>query len=492
MGSTASSLRAQWTNPGDILSLLLLVGGDIVQKAVAQLVGYRVRLPGSSYSLSITPIAFSFGWAAYAFSNLLSAVGDMRLMPLSDSPSILVNSSNGFTREVRSWALGRLLRDHEARHAIDPRPIEDGGRAESIRVDIFHLGPVTSPEPDFVWWLGWATLVLQFIIAVIPWAVYGNWAVMLLTLCGTLLAALTCAMPQWVEEKWAGSKLQREKITCLTRGNGHFHVMVFIGDAGSWNLEQLSTSVFRSRPETRWVSLVLAVAWTALLISVSGLEEQTWFLVAIGSIGMLQNILAAGITRDPSASNFHISKSERAPTIIGRRQQLKDDPSSHVDLDEDMEALADVAAWVAHHVKHGDLEHGQSASVDKPIMPSWVSSMSKKDGVPEWLEPLPPSTHNSLPVPRKATTDSFSKGKKESEIIYAIGVHGALIELEKWVPTAGLAMVPIFFPSGLVFEEKSVRDNVHKKFWKRAFHTVTIRRKAEAKRRAEQRRVPTN
>jgi hypothetical protein len=59
-------LGAQWLNPGDILSILLLLGPDIVQGAVAQMAGR-----------TITPVAFSFGWVAYAASALLNAVGGM-------------------------------------------------------------------------------------------------------------------------------------------------------------------------------------------------------------------------------------------------------------------------------------------------------------------------------------------------------------------------------------------------------------------------------
>lgn len=58
--NTAGSLRKQWSNPGDILSLLLLIGGDTVQKAIAQLVGYTLSPFGSNgLSIGITPVAFS-------------------------------------------------------------------------------------------------------------------------------------------------------------------------------------------------------------------------------------------------------------------------------------------------------------------------------------------------------------------------------------------------------------------------------------------------
>jgi len=42
--------REQWTYPSDIFSLLLILGGDVVARALAQLAGSHV-----------TPVAFSFG-----------------------------------------------------------------------------------------------------------------------------------------------------------------------------------------------------------------------------------------------------------------------------------------------------------------------------------------------------------------------------------------------------------------------------------------------
>ncbi|KAI0137999.1 hypothetical protein F4776DRAFT_70092 [Hypoxylon sp. NC0597] len=169
MAITTSELRSQWANPGDILSLLLLIGSDIVQKAIAQLVGYRISLYGyKSRSLSIAPVAFSFGWVAYGFSNLLSAAGDMRLMPTSDCPSLLLNCSNGFIRINQSWVLGRLLRDHEIRYNVDPRSKDEGGRAESIRIGIFNLLPVSRPTCALAWWFVWVTLLAQVMIAIIP------------------------------------------------------------------------------------------------------------------------------------------------------------------------------------------------------------------------------------------------------------------------------------------------------------------------------------
>lgn len=470
MGNTANELQSQWSNPSDILSLLLLIGSDIVQKAIAQLTGFMFSVPGTrGTGISINPVALSFGWVAYAFSNLLAAAGDMRLMPASDCPSVVVTCSNGFVRENRSWVLGRLLRDHETRCGINPRLKAEGGREESIRIDIFHLGPVSSPALDLAWWLGLATLLIQLGIALVPWVLDGDWAVMMITLCGNLLVIITCAMPQWEDEKWAGRRLERGDITCLTRGNGHLHIMVFIGMPGSWALETLATSIVIPRPETRWVSLLLAVLWTCLLISISGLEDNTWFLVAIGGIGMLQNVFAAGTTRAPSASRIPITKFSRAPTIIGRRGACPDVDDSDINLEKDIEEVKDVLASSGLNT---------AASLAKPPkMPKWLHTMSKEDGVPGWLEPLKPEPPGDA-GPSRETSDT----------IYAVGVHGALMELEKWVPTAGLAMVPIFFPTSLRYEDERIRNQVHKRFWRRAYSTQSVRKRAEAKRRAEERR----
>jgi len=141
--------------------------------------------------------------------------------------------------------------------------------------------------------------------------IYDDWGIMMVVLSGNLLAAITCALPQWAQEKWASRKLKVDKVTCLTHGNGHLHIMVFIGSKDSWDLESLATGISVPRPETRWISLALAILWTCLLISVSGLKEHTWFLVGIGGIRMLQNVFAAGKSRKPSASNFYITKLPR-------------------------------------------------------------------------------------------------------------------------------------------------------------------------------------
>lgn len=111
-------------------------------------------------------------------------------------------------------------------------------------------------------------------------------------------------------------------------------------------------------------------------------------------------------------------------------------------------------------------------------MLQWLATMSENDGVPSWLEPLKPEQ-----------LDQARTAREPDDTIYAVGVHGALVELEKWVLTAGLAMVQRFFPASLRYEDKRVRDNVHKKFWQRAYHIQSIRKRAGERRRAEEKTI---
>lgn len=49
-GLPSQELSDQWKNPADVFSILLILGGDVVGRALAQLAGNR-----------ITPVTFSFG-----------------------------------------------------------------------------------------------------------------------------------------------------------------------------------------------------------------------------------------------------------------------------------------------------------------------------------------------------------------------------------------------------------------------------------------------
>lgn len=329
MTSTAASVSSQWRNPSDILSVLLIIGGDVIQKALAQLSGD-----------SVVPVAFSFGWVAYSFTTLMSVVGDGRLMPPPDHLVKVINAANGNSRENRSWVLGRLLRDFES-----PLPANIGLHATVFQATEKEAG---KPEKDGYWISGLVLMLIQLGIAAIPWGLYNDWGVFLVTACGTVLALLTGSLPQWRFEKWA-CRRDSKKTVILTGGNGTRHVMVIQGVGKGLDLEDLAAadsprlrrwSKCRNRPTnlsdcnkhgtvqkdsdqkdirmlgslpvalqiTQVLCVVLAALWIVFLITVAGLKDYAWFLLAIGGLGMIQNVVIAGASRKIGTTGIHLKK----------------------------------------------------------------------------------------------------------------------------------------------------------------------------------------
>jgi hypothetical protein len=124
---TGSQLAGQWENPSDVLSVLLIIGGDIVQKALAQTSG--------GY---FTPVCFSFGWVAYSLNALISIIGDGRLLPEPDHTVKVFNLKNGYVRENRNWIIGRVLRDNTIR-LNKTRPLGGNG----IRISVYDACDTT-------------------------------------------------------------------------------------------------------------------------------------------------------------------------------------------------------------------------------------------------------------------------------------------------------------------------------------------------------------
>lgn len=329
-GSVSSQLKLQWSNPSDILSLLLLVGGDVIQKALAQSTGYR-------YST----VTFSFGWVAYSFNALLSAIGDGKLVPEPDCSAVVVNTRNNYTRTNRSWMLGRMVRDvdywihHDTRQGLaellararrrqehvfpiektqKTQPFKPSSRVamQGLCVTIYQArcGPVAHPvRNDALCVMGPLVSILQLGIAAIPCGLYLEWQTLVITACGTILAYVTGILPQWSNEKWACRILDirhADKTVALTRGNGSQHVIIIIGAEGCPDLEDLATSEGSPDSLTEAWSLASLCLWIALLISVSGIKSNTWYLVAVGAIGIIQNIYVAGAKRSPEALGIHL------------------------------------------------------------------------------------------------------------------------------------------------------------------------------------------
>lgn len=100
---TNSRIREQRKNPSDILSVLLIIGPEVVSVALAQFYGSPFK-----------PVAFSFGWVAHAYLFLLNTAGRLRLRPDADFSYILVYcATDPRDFENASWILGRILKRYE-------------------------------------------------------------------------------------------------------------------------------------------------------------------------------------------------------------------------------------------------------------------------------------------------------------------------------------------------------------------------------------------
>lgn len=328
--SSVSQLRQTWVNPTGTISVLLILGGDVVQKALAQLVGGR-----------LTPVSFSFGWVAYAVGAVVSAVGENKLMPPSpDCKAYVVNGNNGYVRENQSWILGRMMRDYEdwmdknIKQALEDlldkshrdniqkweeeikKPEKFSGRQSArpsrpsqagICISIYDAGvdkqghPIPpTPALGFFIYSGYAIMLLQLGIAAIPLGLSGDFAILMYTVAGNLLSLFTGTLKQWHREKWSCRQTEEtsRKVTIVTRGNGAQHAIVIRNRGISFNLEDLATGARPSDAQmnrhTRVCIIALAALWIVLLISVSGQNTDQWYLMAIGAIGTLHNIYLAG------------------------------------------------------------------------------------------------------------------------------------------------------------------------------------------------------
>lgn len=340
-GSTAESQRQQWTAPGDIFSVLLILGGDVVQLALANLAG--------GY---LTPLTFSFGSVAYAISAVLSAIGENRLMRCPPEVSLqIINLKSGYRRANQSWVLGRLFQTYTFWMPKDVAekannvcafkvPADEEARSSTMDMQIHRAAlciaiynwsdsrSVGIPSRDWVWWSGVVMTAIQLGISAIPLGVEGDWSILLVTAAGNILSYASGSLPQWRREKWDAQKLNAEKQVALTRGNGSHHVIIVHGLRGELDLEALAAGWTSDMTSTRFFTFVLAIMWLALLITSTGIKTNTWYLLAIGGLGMLHNLLVAGTPRYPPSLGLPIelvkisSEHGEIPAVFGEEKVM--------------------------------------------------------------------------------------------------------------------------------------------------------------------------
>jgi hypothetical protein len=148
-------------------------------------------------------------------------------------------------------------------------------------------------------------ILLQLIISMIPILLHGNWSIFFLTAAGNILAIFTASLKEWRLERYKARR-KAKFAYAITRGNGHPHVFVIKPGEGpndpGLNLEDLAGSISKADRSTRVKTFVLASFWIVFLIAAGGSKDDTWFLLGVGVLGMIQNVWEAGRHR-PSPSH---------------------------------------------------------------------------------------------------------------------------------------------------------------------------------------------
>lgn len=262
-----------------------------------------------------------------------------------DCASVVINAKSGYVRSNTSWILGRVIRDYETwmpvsartelNHCLDeihafqqknakPGEIIPRPKRAGILVSVFRASKVKKagePDIDAVWASGVVIAVIQLGIACIPLGLFGDWSILLITAFGIILSFTSGSLPQWKREKWY-CRRNMDQDYILTRGNGAHHALVVLGDGQGLNFEDLAaadsnTETVTSR-RTRTLLLVLAALWIALLICSAGLTQNTWFLLAVGGLGIVHNAAVAGWPRRPENFGIHLEPEKfiAAPKVM--------------------------------------------------------------------------------------------------------------------------------------------------------------------------------
>lgn len=361
---TAQSLQNTWANPAQVVSVLMILAGDIVGAALENLSGP-----------TITPVVFSFGWVSYAHRAFTNAIALQSLLtpPNPDQTDYVVDCGTGRVRVNRSWLLEKALKDSEYWKPNEVKE-EEAKQAEICSKNVLmgsenekkkeyqELSEVILPDHpltiaiytasrayrpgttshDMLWYSGLLIALVQLGIASIPCALNGRWSILMITGAGTILAFATGTLPQFGAEKWKAPN-NTKKTVAVVRGalEEATSILVVRGEGVGLDLEDLARgesykSVVINRqgrietqmawPWTRIATGFLAACWIVLLLTMSGLRYDNWYLLAVAGLGLVQNAWVAANPRNPGARGLHLDYQScvSAESTLHALLQLKD------------------------------------------------------------------------------------------------------------------------------------------------------------------------
>lgn len=158
-----------------------------------------------------------------------------------------------------------------------------------------------------LWVFAWAVIVVQWVVACIPLFRDHDAFTLVLTSSGTFLALSCGSLRRWSEEKWC-CRANTKQNFALLEGNGGQHLMVLYGNGVGLNFEDLAGGRVSRGTKPVVYTLIQALLWVVLLIAIAREGGQTWYLVTVGGLGLLQNIVVAGAPRPPSAFKIYLER----------------------------------------------------------------------------------------------------------------------------------------------------------------------------------------
>lgn len=161
------------------------------------------------------------------------------------------------------------------------------------------------PKMDHLIVFAWVIIGLQVVVAAMSFLAYKDASTLIVTAAGTAVALWFGSSQQWTDEKWLDEKKSDDSF-CLLQGNGCCHVMLVYGKGIGYNFEHLAGGWIPGKSGTTRRTAIHAFLWVVLLIAMAREEGQTWSLLIIGGLGMVQNIVIAGAPRPASAFRFHL------------------------------------------------------------------------------------------------------------------------------------------------------------------------------------------
>lgn len=257
------SLMDNWI-PRCLLAILMCINPEFLHRILRHWFG-----------LHFQPIAYSFGWVAYAFKNIAMTLSGNSILQ-SDYSTVVVNRSPRciLVRIVdvfygkRSNTFGKYIVFTFTKPSVY---LEDGPFAEGV----FKRSVLLA--------------VIQSSLSALLWIYHGDLSTCLISVLGILLAFITNeVLPRCRAQKYENPC--KRNTVYQTRG---YNTQYTIGFFGEKSLSNCELPNLLSPAITDCFAFLLAVFWTTHVYILLIINERPLHLLLIGCFGTVYNIIAS-------------------------------------------------------------------------------------------------------------------------------------------------------------------------------------------------------